>query len=297
MAKKKARLGKGLGALLGDVKTTASGDASLDVVGHTPPAANFKELPVDLLQRGAFQPRIKMSQEALTELSVSIKSQGILQPLLVRPIPGGRYEIIAGERRWRGAQLAGLAKVPVVVRQIPDQTAMAVGLIENIQREDLNAIEQAHGYQRLLEEFGLTHQEISEVVGCARATVTNILRMLTLPAAVQKMLEAEQLDMGHARALLGLPIAKQTAAAQLVAQRQWSVRQTEALVKQLNRGESSDHADEKKPQVNTDLVRLAEDLGLRLGAKVDIRHSSKKGKLVIHYHSLDELDGILARIQ
>jgi ParB family chromosome partitioning protein len=295
MVKKKARLGRGLGALLGEVKVTTlvdrddsetsqdrvktradSGRSGINTMG-------YREIPIEQLQRGKYQPRVHMDKTALAELGESIKSQGVLQPLLVRPITIGtnstQYEIIAGERRWRGAQLAGLMTVPAVVREITDQTAMAVGLIENIQRENLNAIEQARGFKRLLEEFGLTHQEVSEAVGCSRTAVSNLLRMLTLHPRVQKMVEQEQIDMGHARALLALPEKMQPETAIKVNSGDLSVRKTEQL------------------QGNADILHLQDDISARLGAKVDIQHGVKKGKLIIHYHSLDELDGILERIK
>ncbi len=293
--KKKTRLGRGLGALLGDAQSAvdlqlaaATGDSGANRVG-------FREIPIEQLQRGEYQPRVRMDQEALVELGNSIRSQGVLQPLLVRPKGKDRYEIIAGERRWRGAQLAGLQTVPAVIREVEDRTAMAVGLIENIQRENLNAVEQARGYHRLLEEFGLTHQEASDAVGCSRAAITNLLRLLSLHPDVQKMLEEGLLDMGHARALLGLAEADQPRAAQTVASKKLSVRQTEQLVKLINRPVV--HEDPKSRQATADIRLLEEDLSKKLGAKVDIRHSAKKGKLIIHYHSLDELDGILEKIK
>lgn len=313
MTKKKARLGRGLGALLGDVKATtgttpaaaknATGSKGADTqaapvqsedVGSN--VTGYRELDIDLLQRGEYQPRVRMDREALEELSESIKKQGVLQPLLVRPLSAGRYEIIAGERRWRGAQLAGLQTVPAVVREINDQTAMAVGLIENIQREDLNAIEEARGYRRLLDEFGLTHQEVSEAVGCSRTQVTNLLRLLALHPKVQQMLEEEAISMGHARALLALPEASQPEAAVRVSSKGLSVRQTELLVKSLAGGKTGKTA-KTSTKSDVDVSRLEDDLSTRIGARVNIQHGAKKGKLIIHYHSLDELDGILERIK
>ena len=304
MTRKKARLGRGLGALLGDVKTTTQANDSAAPAGaESPPdsakPSGFREVPVELLHRGPYQPRLSMDKEALAQLGESIRSQGVLQPLLVRPKPKGQFEIIAGERRWRGAQIAGLTTVPVVVRDIPDQTAMAVGLIENIQRENLNAIEEAKGYQRLLDEFGLTHQEVSEAVGCSRATVSNLIRLLALHPAVQKMVEQGKIEMGHARALLGLPEQSQPEAAATVYKKGLSVRQAEHLVKTLTRSSGAGKAAQKsrKGRANADIRHLEEDLSTRLGAKVTIQHGANKGKLVIHYHSLDELDGILDRIK
>ena len=323
MAKKKSRLGKGLGALLGDVKATTQiaeqGSSLTPVNSEQIPSRNssaqqtsnktsvkpdgtavpsgkygYKELPIEALKRGEYQPRVRMDKDALAELSESIKSQGIVQPLLVRPLSHVEFEIIAGERRWRAAQLAGLKTVPVVVREINDQTAMAVGLIENIQREDLNAIEEARGYQRLLDEFGLTHQEVSEAVGCSRTAVSNLLRLLMLHPTVQTMLEEGQLDMGHARALLGLEQNMQPRTANTVIKKKMSVRQTEQLVRSLNKPKGENVASSGN---NADVNRLVDDLSQRIGAKVDIQHGTKKGKLIIHYHSLDELDGILERIK
>ncbi len=304
MVKKKTRLGRGLGALLGDVQaaTNVRPSSAVDKSGSNDAPANanssqtgFREIPIEQLQRGQYQPRIRIDKAALVELGNSIRAQGVLQPLLVRPAGTGRYEIIAGERRWRGAQLAGLQTVPAVIREIEDRTAMAVGLIENIQREDLNAVEQARGYQRLLDEFGLTHQEASDVVGCSRTTITNLLRLLSLHPDVQKMLEEGQLDMGHARALLGLAEADQPQAAKMVLNKKLSVRQTEWLVKSINRPAPPTNAEVEQSTV--DIRLLEDDLSKKLGAKVDLQHGSKKGKLIIHYHSLDELDGILERIK
>lgn len=307
MAKKKSRLGKGLGALLGDVKATTRSDSNqsnrpqqetridTEPLAPTPAKSGFREIPIEQLNRGKYQPRARMDKGALGELADSIKSQGVLQPLLVRPLDSGQYEIIAGERRWRGAQIAGLKKVPAVVREITDQTAIAVGLIENIQREDLNAMEEAKGYQRLLDEFGLTHQEVSEAVGCSRTAVSNLLRLLALHPAVQKMLEEEELDMGHARALLALPEELQTESAKRVISKGLSVRQTEHLVRMLSKSGGKSHTNSVNS--NADITQLQNSLSERIGAKVDIQHGAKKGKLIIHYHSLDELEGILERIK
>ena len=304
MVKKKTRLGRGLGALLGDVQaaTYIRPSSAVDKSGRNDAPGSsdrsqtgFREIPIEQLQRGQYQPRIRIDKAALVELGNSIRAQGVLQPLLVRPAGTDRYEIIAGERRWRGAQLAGLQTVPAVIREIEDRTAMAVGLIENIQREDLNAVEQARGYHRLLDEFGLTHQEASDVVGCSRTTITNLLRLLSLHPDVQKMLEEGQLDMGHARALLGLAEADQPQAAKLILNKKLSVRQTERLVKSINRPAAPTNPEVEQSTV--DIRLLEDDLSKKLGAKVDLQHGAKKGKLIIHYHSLDELDGILERIK
>lgn len=296
---KKARLGRGLEALLGDVSSPPAGDAAAATAEG---GGALRELPVEQLQRGAYQPRSRMAPEALEELAETIRAQGVIQPLLVRAAGRGRYEIIAGERRWRAAQLAGLTAVPAFVRDISDRDAMAVALIENIQREDLNAVEEAAGFQRLLDDFGLTHQQIADLVGRSRAAVTNHLRLLTLHPAVKKQLAAGDLDMGHARALLALPKAAQPGAAGQVAAGRLSVRQTEALVKRLLAGEDGDGGGKSATKTaanaaNADVARLEESLSQRLGARVAIRHGRKSGKVVIHYHSLDELDGIIERIK
>lgn len=311
MSKKKARLGRGLEALLGDVGASTAADAAAattatGTTGKTDSA--LRELPVEQLQRGAYQPRSRMTQGALEELAETIRAQGVIQPLLVRAVGRGRYEIIAGERRWRAAQLAGLESVPAFVRDITDRDAMAVALIENIQREDLNAIEEAAGFQRLLDDFGLTHQQIADLVGRSRAAVTNHLRLLALPAAVKKQLGDGELDMGHARALLALPAGAQPGAANKVIAGKLSVRQTEALVKRLlagggdggggGGGGAGDGGGRGGGNtVNPDVARLEEDLSQRLGARVSIRHGKNTGRVVIHYHSLDELDGIIERIK
>lgn len=306
--KKKSRLGKGLGALLGDVQqstsqavpvtpgTDADGSGSPES-GQTspePPNTGLRELPVEQLQRGQYQPRLNMDKEALEELAESIRTQGIVQPLLARQLAAGQYEIIAGERRWRGAQLAGLTTVPVVVREIDDQTAMAVALIENIQRQDLNAIEEAQGFQRLLEEFGLTHEEVASSVGRSRSAVTNSLRLLSLEKRVREMVVDGDLSMGHARALLGLGENRQAEAARKVVRGGLSVRATEHMVKRMTK------VRKPAPESNGaghDVRHLENDLSERVGAKVEIKHAGKKGRLIIHYHSLDELDGILDRIK
>ncbi len=299
-----------MGALLGDAKVARAFTDNVPDIQKPPPGARsdfglntagYGDIPIAQLQRGRYQPRSHINQQALAELAESIKSQGIVQPLLVRPTAAGQYEIIAGERRWRGAQLAGLATVPVVIREITDQAAMAVGLIENIQRENLNAMEQARGYQRLIREFGLTHQEVSAAVGCSRTAVSNLLRMLALHPAVQKRVESGQLDMGHARALLSLAEDVQAETAARVISKGLSVRQTERLVKAVAKAEadpeSASGQSHQSRQSKADIAHLQEDLSTRLGARVVIRHGAKKGRVVIHYHSLDELDGILERIR
>ncbi|MCG6934496.1 MAG: ParB/RepB/Spo0J family partition protein [Proteobacteria bacterium] len=295
MSTKKRGLGRGLDQLLGIAAEATS--AGNEATGVPAVGGDLRNLPVDAIQKGRYQPRHDIAEEALQELADSIRAQGVVQPVLVRPLSGqsGKYELIAGERRWRATQLAGLHEIPAVIREVPDQSAMAMGLIENIQREELNPIEEAGALQRLIEEFGLTHQETADAVGRSRAAVTNLLRLLTLEPQVKGMLEAGKLEMGHARALLSLSGTAQNEAAGLVSQRGLSVRETEKLVKRLQQP-----ASKKKvaAQPDPDIRRFQDDLSEKLGAKVQIQHSSKgKGKLVIQYNSLDELDGILAHIK
>jgi ParB family chromosome partitioning protein len=263
-----------------------------------PPAAQpvslVRELPLDLIERGRYQPRTDMDPAALEDLAASIRAQGVVQPIVVRPLLGGeRYEIIAGERRWRAAQIAGLENIPAVVREVPDQAAVAIALIENIQREDLNPIEEARALNRLIEEFALTHQETADAVGRSRAAVSNLLRLLELAGEVRTLLENGDIEMGHARALLALQGEAQGQAARLVVARGLSVRETERLVRRM----LQEPAAAKVVTVDPDTRRLQDDLAQRLGARVSIQHSARgKGRLVIQYNSLDELDGILAHI-
>jgi ParB family transcriptional regulator, chromosome partitioning protein len=290
MSAKKTRLGRGLDALIGaqDVSTTdtqTSGGKAVTV------------LPVASLRRGRYQPRTRMDEESLQELAASIRSQGVIQPILVREIASGGYEIIAGERRWRAAQIAGLDEVPVVVRQVPDEAAMAVALIENIQREDLSPIEEATGVKRLLDEFGLTHQDAADRVGRSRAAVSNLLRLLNLETAVRTHLEDGNIEMGHARALLGLPREQQTSACEMVMHRRLSVRQTEQLVRRMLTPNVAPADGKRNPEKNGDIRRLEAELSEKLGASVSIDHGAKRGRLIIEYHNLDELDGILSRIR
>jgi ParB family transcriptional regulator, chromosome partitioning protein len=289
VAAKKRGLGKGLDALLGTRSRAELGS----IEGNE----ELRFLPVDLMQRGQYQPRTEFEEEALQDLANSIKAQGVVQPILVRPIGNGeKYEIIAGERRWRASQLAGLHEVPVVLRQIDDQTAMCMALIENIQREDLNPLEQANGLARLMDEFGMTHEGIADAVGRSRSTVSNMLRLLELSASVKKMLGNGQLEMGAARAILALPAKDQLAIAQQVAKQSLSVRATEALVKQLLAGDEKPQKPSAKKDPDT--LRLETELSGRLGAAVTIKHSRKgKGVVAISYNSLDELDGILKHIK
>lgn len=299
MAEKKARgLGKGLDILLSTVKSASTPIQQISTPEQTEVqrqlAADLRNMPIEILQRGKYQPRRDIQPEALQELADSIKAQGILQPIVVRSIAPGKYEIIAGERRWRAAQQAGLSEVPVIVRNVPDEAAMAMALIENIQRENLNPLEEAIALQRLLEEFQLTHQQIAEAVGKSRTTVTNTLRLIQLHADVQRMLECGDIEAGHAKVLLALEGAQQLQAARLVVAKELSVRETERLVKQLQAGIKPVQIKDPGP----DIRNLQQKLSDQLGAAVLIQHSSKgKGKLVIQYNSLDELDGILEHIK
>ena len=299
MANKRKSLGRGLGALLGDTQRQPdrAPSAGADTAA---PAGTQRELPVDLLQRGQYQPRIDMRTETLDELAASIRAQGIVQPIAVRPLAdtGGerRYEIIAGERRWRAAQLAGLESVPVVVHDVSDTAAVAMALIENIQRENLNPLEEARALSRLIHEFDMTHQQGAEAVGRSRAAVSNLLRLLDLEDEVQAMVESRELDMGHARALLGVQDRKgQIALAREVASKGLSVRDTERRVREF--GKPKPTKPKQPAKRDPDIVRLENALRERLGATVTIRQSGPgKGALVINYTSLDELDGILERI-
>ncbi|WP_185265855.1 ParB/RepB/Spo0J family partition protein [Halopseudomonas xiamenensis] len=286
MAVKKRGLGRGLDALLGQANTNEKSEGSQD--------QQLRDLPVDLIQRGKYQPRRDMDPQALEELADSIKAQGVMQPIVVRPIEGDRYEIIAGERRWRATQQAGLDSIPAVIREVPDEAAIAMALIENIQREDLNPIEEAIALQRLQQEFELTQQQVADAVGKSRVTITNLLRLMSLPDDVKLLLERGDIEMGHARALLGLPAEQQTEAARQVVARGLTVRQTEALVRQwLN-----PRRDAGSVRANPDIERLQQDLAERIGAEVKIQHGAKgKGRLVINYNSLDELDGVLMHIK
>ena len=289
LAAKKRGLGKGLDALLGDRRSS-----ELGAIGGN---EELRFLPVDMIQRGQYQPRTEFEEEALQDLANSIKAQGVVQPILVRPIAAGdKYEIIAGERRWRAAQLAGLDEIPVVIRQIDDQSAMCMALIENIQREDLNPLEQAQGLSRLLDEFDMTHESIADAVGRSRSTVSNMLRLLELNPTVKNMLGSGKLEMGHARAILALADRDQAQTARQVVKQSLSVRATEALVREALSGEKKC---KKQPvKKDTDTLRLETELSERLGAAVAIKHTKKgSGVLSVSYNSLDELDGILKHIK
>ena len=284
MAKLKG-LGRGLDALLGGDEPVAPPAAASD----TP-----RELAVDHLQPGKYQPRTRMDQDALKELAESIKTQGVIQPILVRPVADGKYEIIAGERRWRAARMAGLQAVPVVIRNIPDNQALAVALIENIQREDLNPLEEAQGIERLTNEFGLTHQSAAEALGRSRTAVTNLLRLLELAPPVRELLAEGKLDMGHARALLVLPALRQVELANEIAAKDMTVREVEKRVSEL--------IARPKPRiprtVDRDVARLTEALAQKLGTAVQIKQKSKgRGALIVEYANLDQLDALIEKLQ
>jgi len=274
-------LGRGLDALLGAAEEAPRGDALVT-------------LPVSRIRPGKYQPRTRMDQEALAELASSIRTQGLMQPLLVRPIDRDRYELIAGERRWRAAQMAGLEEVPVLVREVPDESALALSLIENIQREDLNPMEESAGIQRLIDEFRMTHEQAADAVGRSRSATTNLLRLLKLAKPVQEMLMEGALEMGHARAVLPLDPARQIEAANRVAARGLSVRDTEALVQKMLRGAGV----RTKARADRDLARLEDEVSERLGTTVEIRPGRKgSGKLTIQYSSLDHLDQLLKKLR
>jgi ParB family transcriptional regulator, chromosome partitioning protein len=317
VTEKRPTLGRGLADLLGGAKSRAAvpatavpiapGDAPTTAGDAPPRGDDLAHLPLDELTRGKYQPRIDMRQEALEQLAISIRNQGVIQPIVVRPLssaaPGmPRYEIIAGERRWRAAQIAGLKTIPAVIRRVPDEAAIAMALIENIQREDLNPLEEARALERLIAEFGVTHQQAADAVGRSRAAVSNLLRLLELAPEVADMVEKRQIEMGHARALLALTQRRQQVeAARMVAAEGLSVRQTESIVRQLLNPEVKKSYSGNNPAVapaDPNTAALERDLTERLGAKVLIQQGSGgKGKLLIAYNSLDELDGILSHIR
>ncbi|MDH2019972.1 ParB/RepB/Spo0J family partition protein [Acinetobacter ursingii] len=279
--------GRGLDALLGSIQKE-----KLQIEAQAIDHGQLKQIDVNLLKRGEYQPRRFIQEQDLKELASSIEKHGVMQPIVIRPIEDEKYpyEIIAGERRWRAAQLAGLKEIPAIVRDLNDQVAIALALIENIQRQDLNPIDQALALQRFHDEFGLSHQEIAETVCKARTTVSNLLRLLSLDDAIKNLMQEGQLDMGHARAILALKAKDQMAVAKIVIEKSLSVRQTEQLVREWNEPKQD------KPQavISPDIEQLTQKLSERFGANVKIDHNKQgKGKLVIHYHSLDELDGIL----
>ncbi len=268
-------LGRGLEALLGSEEESAG---------------EMRKLSVKDLRPGKYQPRSRMDEESLRHLAESIKSQGVMQPILARPVGEGQYEIIAGERRWRASQLAGLEEVPVLIREVPDEAALSMALIENIQREELNPLEQAMGIQRLVDEFGMTHQEAADAVGYSRSATSNLLRLLNLTDPVQELLMQGKIDMGHARALLSLANAEQVEAANLIAKKQYSVREAERLVQSMQK-------EKREKRVDRDVIRLQEEISERLGTGVKISHGQKgNGRITIEYTSLEHLDTILGRL-
>ncbi|MBU3846797.1 MAG: ParB/RepB/Spo0J family partition protein [Candidatus Acinetobacter avistercoris] len=279
--------GRGLDALLGSIQKEKL-QLEVQALDH----GQLKQIDVKILKRGNYQPRRFINEEDLQELAASIKKHGVMQPIVIRPVVDDvySYEIIAGERRWRAAQIAGLTEIPAIVRDLTDQVAIALALIENIQRQDLNPIDQAMALQRFHEEFGLSHQEIAETVGKARTTVSNLLRLLSLAEPIKDHIQHGQLDMGHARAILTLKAKEQIQIAKIVIEKNLSVRQTEQLVRELN----SPKQEKPKAALSADIEQLTQKLSERFSADVKIDHNKQgKGKLVIHYHSLDELDGIL----
>ncbi|NEX15521.1 MAG: chromosome partitioning protein ParB [Halochromatium sp.] len=305
VAKKKG-LGRGLDALLGSAREANgqpegdAGQAPVGTDGLTAPVHGepVRELALDQIQRGRYQPRRDFDEERMRELADSIAAQGVIQPIVVRPVASGLFEIVAGERRWRASQQAGLARIPVVVREVTEQAALAIALIENIQRDNLHPLEEAGALRRLLEEFGLSHLQVAEAVGKSRSTVTNLLRLLELEDAVKALLDEGRLEMGHARALLGLSGEQQVAAARQVVMHGLSVRDTERLIRRLQTDADSLPSERSERAPDPNIQRLEDDLAERLGARVAIQHGTKgTGRLVIKYNSLDELDGILAHIQ
>lgn len=322
MNAKKRRLGKGLDALIGQSLTNKPasveersqvndkeiGDEFIDnsSAGEVQESSEVNqadgervvEVDIDLLGEGRYQPRMKMDEESLNQLADSIRAQGVLQPILARRSEAepGRYEILAGHRRTKAAAIAGMVTVPVIIREVPDQAALAVALIENIQREDLNPIEEAKGIHRLIDEFELTHQQIGEYIGRSRSQVSNLLRLLNLSLKAREYLEEGLIDMGHARALLSLELNRQDEAAMVIVEKSLSVRETEKYIKTLLNEDGVVSASSKKNQKDADVMKLERDISEKLAAKVEINHTNKKGKVIIHYHGLDELDGILSKI-
>jgi len=293
MAAKRQSLGKGLDALFGITEEQAITD-EISIDNPTSTDGALKNIPLDMLHRGKYQPRRDFNNESLQELADSISSQGLMQPIVVRRAGQGQFEIIAGERRWRAAQLAGLENIPAIVREVSDQTTIALALIENIQRQDLNAVEESQALIRLQDEFGLTQQQVADAVGKSRTAVANLMRLASLEKAVLDLLERGQIDLGHAKCLLALDGSTQIQAARTVANKNMTVRQTEFLIKQLQNPSN----EKQVPQApNQDINNLQQQLSDKLGAKVSIQHSTKgSGKLVISYNSVDELDGILDHI-
>ena len=287
MAAKKRGLGRGLDALIG----SSSEPVTMEQEGE------LRTLPITKIQPGKYQPRQTMNNERLEELADSIRAQGLIQPIVVRQIKNDRFEIIAGERRWRAAQLAQMSEIPALVKEVPDQTVVAMALIENIQREELTPLEEAQALQRLIDEFELTHQQVAEAIGRSRAAVSNLLRLMELPAEIKRLLEERKLDMGHARALLTLPELQALSLARQAAANNWSVRELEEAARQVptkKKNGTRVSNNERDPNI----AALERELAEKLAARVQVLHSrAGRGKLVIQYHSLDELDGILERIR
>ena len=298
MTSKRQSLGKGLDALLGIEEgddNFLSGALSPEATSQLTADGVLQQLPVEFLQRGQYQPRRDLNPEALQELANSIAAQGVMQPIVVRPVGDNRYEIIAGERRWRATQQAGLDSIPAIVRNVSDQATIAMALIENIQREDLNAMEESLALLRLQGEFSLTQQQVADAVGKSRSAVTNLMRLASLEQAVQQQLERGELELGHAKCLLGLEGNAQISAARTVAANAMTVRQTEALIKKL---QNPSTPSTNSVTTNPDIARLQEELSEKLGASVNIQHSVKgSGKLIFKYNTVDELDGILAHLK
>lgn len=289
MAVKKRGLGRGLDALLGGATANTLQKAAVQA-----DVSELQHLTLDCIQRGKYQPRGDMDPSSLDELAQSIKAQGVMQPIVVRLIATNQYEIIAGERRWRASKLAGLATIPALVRNVSDEAAIAMALIENIQREDLNPVEEAIALQRLQKEFELTQQEVANAVGKSRASIANLLRLIGLPDEIKTLLAHGDLEMGHARALLGLPADQQVEAARQVVAKAFTVRQTEALVRNMQTPKPT----KEIPALDPDVKRLEQKLAERLGTQVQIKHGQKgKGQLVIRYGTLEELQGVLAHIR
>ena len=292
MNAKRQSLGKGLDALL-NFTDDQSASESQEMVGD----GVLRDLPVEFLQRGKYQPRRDIDMDALSELASSISQQGVMQPIVVRKVAKEKYEIIAGERRWRATQKAGLATIPAIIRELTDEAAIAMALIENIQREDLNAIEESRALLRLQDEFGLTQQQVADAVGKSRSAVTNLMRLASLEEPVQTQLELGEIDLGHAKCLLALEGTQQISAGREIAANALSVRQTETLVKQMKNA-SLNKIQKVNVRVDADILRMQESLSERLGAEVSIQHKTNGGgKLVFKYHCLDELEGILSRIK
>jgi ParB family chromosome partitioning protein len=278
-------LGRGLDALLGGGAATKTREQE-----------ELAQLPIGALKPGKYQPRTRMDNASLTELADSIRARGVIQPIIVRPVGAEQYEILAGERRWRAARIAGLERVPAVIREVPDEAALGIGLIENIQREDLNPLEEANGLKRLIEEFQLTHEQVATAIGRSRTGVTNLLRLLELAAPVQAMLQDGKIDMGHARALLALSRGRQVEVAEQVVAKQLSVRETERLVQQATKPPAAARA--SAPALDADGRRLQEELAEALGAAVQLKpRTATKGSVVIDYTTLDELQGLVKRLK